>query len=116
MIRHTVRVSELRLGEDAAGAGDKPPYNAACTLFWSFCQKEVEVSALNGSLSRARLRELLAKLRHLGILRVIADRAASHVLPMARRRHDGKYEMQVDELCDRFMPAGDTDWMPLPDE
>lgn len=92
---------------------DKPPYNAASNLLWSFDQKQVEVSMLNGPMPRKALRELLRFFLGHGVERLVADRAGSHVLPLAHRLPDGRYEMEVKEMAKRFMGDGDTDWVPL---
>jgi hypothetical protein len=115
MLKETVRHSELRMcdSKSATGGDGKPKYTTAGNLFWSFDGKQVEVSMLNGPVARSVLREILSFFTRRGVDRLIADRAAGHILPLARKLDDGRYEMKVSALNDRFMPAGDTDWMPL---
>ncbi|MFT3818316.1 MAG: hypothetical protein QM750_11890 [Rubrivivax sp.] len=71
---------------------------------------------LTSPMTRRLMRELLATLLSLGVRRVVADWAEGHTLPLAHLREDGRYEMRVQEWCERFMPADHPDRMPYPDD
>lgn len=92
---------------------DGDGHEAAGNLLWSFDGREVELSMLNGPMPRGLLRELLSFFGAAGVRRLITDRAGGQVLPLAHARPDGRYEMEVAELADRFGGPGDTDWMPM---
>lgn len=92
MIRHAVRVSELRFSR-AHTDDAMPDYCAACNLVW-LSPKVVLVSMLNGTLTRSMLREFIGFLEDQGVETVRAERAPGHLLPLFRWVGDA-YQMDV---------------------
>jgi hypothetical protein len=96
VIRHTVRISELRLSRDHSD-DEMPEYCTACNLVW-LSPTVVLVSMLNGPLTRSMLREFIAFLVEQRIETIRADRAPGHMLPLFRWV-DGNYQMDVLEAA-----------------
>lgn len=93
MIRHTPTLSELRFFE----ADDPPPmapFDACCNVIWE-SERVVWVRMMHGRMSPKLLRELIAWLHERGVQILRAHRAPHRLLPMAVRRPDGSYELDV---------------------
>ncbi len=90
----------LRVYEADDGSAH-PPYVASAVLEWVDA-RTAWIKALQGSLTRSLLRELLQLLVDRGVHVILAERADGHGLPFGELGHDGVIRIRVQDLAHRL--------------